>query len=70
MFPAVFKKYASKRFLKCSVYLKNWTRQRWPEGAEVELEKHVEWLKADVRAMRERLALRDLQRLELGPQGK
>lgn len=57
LFPTVYKKYASKRFLKCSIYLKNWARQRWSEGTKVELEKHVEWLKADVRAMRERQAV-------------
>ncbi|KAK2461034.1 hypothetical protein APHAL10511_006975 [Amanita phalloides] len=62
VFPIVYKKYASKRFLKCSIYLKNWTRQRWAEGTEVELDKHVEWLKADVRAMREKLAIREGRR--------
>ncbi|KAF8624976.1 hypothetical protein AX15_005611 [Amanita polypyramis BW_CC] len=73
IFPVVYKKYAGKKFLKCSVYLKNWTRQRWPEGTQVELGKHLEWLKADVRVMKERLATeaaRDLQRLGLGTQAK
>ncbi|PFH48095.1 hypothetical protein AMATHDRAFT_66250 [Amanita thiersii Skay4041] len=51
-YQVLYKKYASKKYMKCSIYLNNWARQRWSEGTAVELGKHVEWLKADVRTLR------------------
>ncbi|KAF8634824.1 hypothetical protein AX17_004075 [Amanita inopinata Kibby_2008] len=49
----LYRKYAARRYLKCSVYIKGWVRERWHEGAEILLVKHLEWLKAEARSLGE-----------------
>ncbi|KAK7042999.1 G2/mitotic-specific cyclin [Paramarasmius palmivorus] len=47
-----YKKYARKRYLKVSVYLRRWATQRWTEGTQVDLVSEVPGLKAEIRALR------------------
>ncbi|KZT70475.1 hypothetical protein DAEQUDRAFT_737414 [Daedalea quercina L-15889] len=44
-----FKKYASKRFLKASVFVRNWATEKWKEGSAAELLKELPGLKAGIR---------------------
>ncbi|THH19624.1 hypothetical protein EW146_g1582 [Bondarzewia mesenterica] len=52
--PSFFKKYASKRFLKASTFVREWALQRWREGEQVSLETELPSLKALIRAARDR----------------
>ncbi|KAG6854408.1 hypothetical protein C0991_006950 [Blastosporella zonata] len=47
------KKYAGKRYLKSSVYMRAWALQRWAEGAPVNLHKDLPRIKADIRLERQ-----------------
>uniref|UniRef100_A0A0W0F033 Cyclin-like domain-containing protein n=1 Tax=Moniliophthora roreri TaxID=221103 RepID=A0A0W0F033_MONRR len=47
-----YKKYARKRYLKVSVFLRRWATQRWAEGTQVDLAAEVPGLKAEIRALR------------------
>ncbi|KAH9926738.1 cyclin-like protein [Fomitopsis serialis] len=44
-----FKKYASKKFLKASVFVRNWATERWPENGAVSLPDELPELKAAIR---------------------
>ncbi|KAK1223353.1 G2/mitotic-specific cyclin [Marasmius sp. AFHP31] len=47
-----YKKYARKRYLKVSVYLRRWALQRWTEGTQVDLAAELPGMKAEIRALR------------------
>ncbi|KAF9255500.1 hypothetical protein L218DRAFT_883955 [Marasmius fiardii PR-910] len=47
-----YRKYARKRYLKVSVYLRRWALQRWTEGTQVDLAAELPGLKAEIRALR------------------
>jgi G2/mitotic-specific cyclin 1/2 len=34
---AIYKKYASRKFCKASVYMRSWALERWDEGSDVDL---------------------------------
>ncbi|KAF8067772.1 cyclin-like protein [Lyophyllum atratum] len=49
------KKYAGKRYFKSSIYMRDWALERWgAEGTQVNLQKELPKLKADIRAERQR----------------
>ncbi|CDO75435.1 hypothetical protein BN946_scf184693.g4 [Trametes cinnabarina] len=53
-----FKKYASKKFLKASVFVRDWALERWEENTQVDLQAELPALKAIIeeqRAMEEEL---------------
>ncbi|PPR02261.1 hypothetical protein CVT24_011610 [Panaeolus cyanescens] len=50
---AFYKKYAGKRYLKSSIFMREWALQRWSEGQQVELEDELFRLKAEIKLMRE-----------------
>ncbi|KAI0264671.1 cyclin-like protein [Gloeopeniophorella convolvens] len=52
--PSFFKKYASKKFMKASTYVRAWALERWPENTQVNLAEELPSLKALIRAQRER----------------
>jgi len=52
--PTFWKKYASKKYLKASTFVRAWALERWPEGTQVSLQDDVIVLKAEIRAYRER----------------
>ncbi|PIL27699.1 hypothetical protein GSI_10852 [Ganoderma sinense ZZ0214-1] len=47
-----FKKYASKKYLKASVFVREWALQRWEEGSQVSLETELPALKELIREQR------------------
>ncbi|PCH44885.1 hypothetical protein WOLCODRAFT_139305 [Wolfiporia cocos MD-104 SS10] len=49
-----FKKYASKRFMKASVFVREWALERWDEGTNVALAAVLSELKALIREQRAR----------------
>ncbi|KAI0284609.1 cyclin-like protein [Russula aff. rugulosa BPL654] len=49
-----FKKYAAKKFMKVSTYVRSWALERWPENTQVNLAEELPSLKALIRAQRER----------------
>ncbi|KAI9508085.1 cyclin-like protein [Russula earlei] len=49
-----FKKYAAKKFMKASTYVRSWALERWPENTQVNLAEELSSLKALIRAQRER----------------
>lgn len=49
-----FKKYAGKRFLKSSSYMREWVTDRWQENDQVQLEKELPRLRAECLAARMR----------------
>ncbi|PPR02262.1 hypothetical protein CVT24_011611, partial [Panaeolus cyanescens] len=49
---SLFRKYSSKRFFKCSVYLQQWAMDRWPENTEVDLEHDIPQVKEEIRIAR------------------
>ncbi|TFY79540.1 hypothetical protein EWM64_g4472 [Hericium alpestre] len=72
--PSFFKKYASKKYLKASAFVREWALQRWEENTVVDLEVELPALKALVRAARERAIAEGIDpdamsgpNLELGP---
>jgi len=46
---AFYKKYASKKFLKASVYVRQWCLDRWDEKTHVDLEKELPAIKESIR---------------------
>ncbi|KII91187.1 hypothetical protein PLICRDRAFT_51362 [Plicaturopsis crispa FD-325 SS-3] len=48
-----FKKYAGKRYMKSSVFVRGWALERWPEGTQVALQEELPALKAAAKAVRE-----------------
>ncbi|KAH9077906.1 cyclin-like protein [Lactarius deliciosus] len=52
--PSFFKKYAAKKFMKASTYVRAWALERWPENTQVNLAEELPSLKALIRAQRER----------------
>ncbi|KAF8067783.1 nime/cyclinb [Lyophyllum atratum] len=46
---SLYKKYAHKRYLKCSAFMRHWARERWPESTVVDLERDLPSLKEDIR---------------------
>ncbi|KAH9974140.1 cyclin-like protein [Lactifluus volemus] len=52
--PSFFKKYAAKKFMKASTYVRSWALERWPENTQVNLAEELPSLKALIRAQRER----------------
>lgn len=52
--PTFFKKYASKKYLKASTFVRAWALERWPEGTQVSLKDDLPVLKAEIRAYEER----------------
>jgi len=52
-----YKKYAGKRYLKSSVWVREWALERWAEGTQVVLTDELPALKAQIRAARKRAAL-------------
>ncbi|KAI0827157.1 A/B/D/E cyclin [Trametes gibbosa] len=55
-----YKKYASKKFLKASVFVRDWALERWEEGSQVDLHAQMPALKdiiqQEQRAMEEHIA--------------
>ncbi|KAH9962188.1 cyclin-like protein [Russula dissimulans] len=49
-----YKKYAAKKFMKASTYVRSWALERWPENTQVNLAEELPSLKALIRAQRER----------------
>jgi len=52
--PSFYKKYASKKFMKASVFARKWALNRWEEGTQVDLSAELLSVKALIRAARER----------------
>ena len=52
--PSFFKKYAAKKFMKSSTYVRWWALERWPENTQVNLAEELPSLKALICAQRER----------------
>ncbi|TFK71846.1 hypothetical protein BDN72DRAFT_816720 [Pluteus cervinus] len=50
--PSLFKKYSHKRYYQCSVLLRMWVLERWPENTVVDLRDEVDLLKAEAREFR------------------
>ncbi|KAG6880010.1 hypothetical protein C0992_008217 [Termitomyces sp. T32_za158] len=44
---SLFKKYAHRRYLKCSAFMRHWALERWPEKAIVDLKSDLPGLKAE-----------------------
>ncbi|KAJ7129378.1 cyclin-like protein [Mycena epipterygia] len=53
-----YKKYAGKRNMKVSVYMRQWALARWTEGAKVDLEAELGDVKNEIRAQKRLRALR------------
>ncbi|KAF8660762.1 hypothetical protein AX16_001556 [Volvariella volvacea WC 439] len=53
LFPVIFRKYASKSFYKCSLVLRAWAQERWPDDYDIDLEYHLSELKEDLIRERE-----------------
>ncbi|KAL4245508.1 cyclin family protein [Abortiporus biennis] len=49
-----FKKYASKRFLKASVFVREWATEKWPESSQVSLHDELPVLKRQILEAAER----------------
>jgi len=47
-----YKKYASKKFLKVSAYVREWALERWPQGGPVLLVEELPALKEEIRRAR------------------
>ncbi|KAI0634848.1 cyclin-like protein [Trametes polyzona] len=47
-----YKKYASKKFLKASIFVRDWALERWEEGSQVDLEVELPALKAIIQEQR------------------
>ncbi|KAG6873888.1 hypothetical protein C0995_009667 [Termitomyces sp. Mi166 len=45
---SLFKKYAHKRYLKCSAFMRHWVLERWPENSSVDLKRELAGLKAEI----------------------
>jgi hypothetical protein len=52
--PSLFKKYAAKKSMKASTYVRSWALERWPENTQVNLAEELPSLKVLIRAQRER----------------
>ncbi|GLB39126.1 putative cyclin family protein [Lyophyllum shimeji] len=50
---SLYKKYAHKRYLKCSAFMRQWALERWPESTVVDLARDLPALKEDIRLERE-----------------
>ncbi|KAG6820919.1 hypothetical protein H0H93_009693 [Arthromyces matolae] len=50
---SLYKKYAHKRYLKCSAFLRHWALERWAEGSVINLKRELPVLKAEARRERE-----------------
>ncbi|KAG5651640.1 hypothetical protein H0H81_007983 [Sphagnurus paluster] len=50
---SLYKKYAHKRYLKCSAFMRHWALERWPESTIVDLARDLPALKEDIRLERE-----------------
>ncbi|KAG6868641.1 hypothetical protein C0993_012685 [Termitomyces sp. T159_Od127] len=44
---SLFKKYAHRRYLKCSAFMRHWALERWPENTVVDLKRDLAGLKAE-----------------------
>ncbi|KAG6909919.1 hypothetical protein DXG01_014439 [Tephrocybe rancida] len=53
---SLFKKYAHKRYLKCSAFMRHWALERWSESAVVDLAHELPALKEDIAHERRALA--------------
>ncbi|EAU81475.2 nime/cyclinb [Coprinopsis cinerea okayama7 len=53
---SLYKKYAHKRYLKCSAYMRQWALERWPENSDVHLKRDLKRIKAEIRQHNEELA--------------
>ncbi|KIM42303.1 hypothetical protein M413DRAFT_444730 [Hebeloma cylindrosporum] len=49
---SLYKKYAAKRYFRCSKFMYDWCRERWTENANVNIAKDLPQLKADIRDYR------------------
>ncbi|KAJ3841908.1 cyclin-like protein [Lentinula raphanica] len=47
-----YRKYARRKYMKVSVFMRRWATNRWPEGTMVNLQEELPALKADCRAQR------------------
>ncbi|KAA1476587.1 A/B/D/E cyclin [Dentipellis sp. KUC8613] len=72
--PSFYKKYASKKYMKSSAFVRDWAIQHWTEGTLVDLEAELPTLKRENRLARERAIAEGLDpdtmagtNLELGP---
>ncbi|KAH0581904.1 hypothetical protein H2248_011582 [Termitomyces sp. 'cryptogamus'] len=45
---SLFKKYAHRRYLKCSAFMRHWVLERWPENAIIDLKSELSGLKAEI----------------------
>ncbi|KAF9556287.1 A/B/D/E cyclin [Agrocybe pediades] len=52
---SLFRKYASKRYFKCSAYMQVWALDRWPPNADVNLANDLDEIKEEIRRHREML---------------
>ncbi|KAF8899794.1 cyclin-like protein [Gymnopilus junonius] len=50
---SLYKKYAHRRYFKCSVYVLHWSLERWQENGHVSLAKDIEFIKEELRRQRE-----------------
>ncbi|KAJ7434702.1 cyclin-like protein [Mycena latifolia] len=57
-YESFYKKYAGKRNMKVSVYMRQWALTRWTEGATVDLAAELRDVKNDIRAQKRLRALR------------
>ncbi|KAF8189336.1 nime/cyclinb [Pholiota molesta] len=50
---SLYKKYAHKRYFRCSTYMQSWSLERWPENGDVNLKKDLADIKDEIRRHRE-----------------
>ncbi|KAH6900835.1 nime/cyclinb [Coprinopsis sp. MPI-PUGE-AT-0042] len=53
---SLYKKYAHKKYMKCSAYLRQWALERWDENCDIHLERDLPQIKADIVRHHEALA--------------
>ncbi|KDR72556.1 hypothetical protein GALMADRAFT_252687 [Galerina marginata CBS 339.88] len=58
---SLYKKYASKRYCRCSTYMLQWSFERWPSNGDVNLTKDLADIKHEIRRHREVLAAEQVE---------
>ncbi|KAF8970127.1 cyclin-like protein [Flammula alnicola] len=58
---SLYKKYAHKRYYRCSTYMRQWSLERWPENGDVNLKKDLIDIKDEIRHHRELSAVKHAQ---------
>ncbi|KDQ60187.1 hypothetical protein JAAARDRAFT_56150 [Jaapia argillacea MUCL 33604] len=54
--PTFYKKYASKKYMKASTFVRAWALDKWPEGSQVSLKDELPGLREEISVERERMA--------------